>query len=36
MAEALGSGDYRYEPVPGWGRLSVCRLRKIVGKGIQF
>jgi streptogramin lyase len=21
MAEALGSGDYRYEPVPGWGRL---------------
>ncbi|MFC7689469.1 peptidyl-alpha-hydroxyglycine alpha-amidating lyase family protein [Paeniroseomonas aquatica] len=21
MADALGSGDYRYEPVPGWGRL---------------
>jgi len=21
---------------PGWGRLSICRLRKIAGKGIQF
>lgn len=21
MAEVLGSGDYRYEPVPGWGQL---------------
>ena len=21
MTDVLGSGDYRYEPVPGWGQL---------------